>query len=351
MFDRIRQQLQRRIGAKQQVLAQALATRDAAQARLDGAQAALGSAQSGLEHAQAVLAQAHAAAATAAADREAAQAARDAAEEALTLWRDGEPENPLPNGKPNPAWRTWVRRLHELELDVDRKQQALANATNALVAANATRDAAAAQVVTAEGGVAGARAVVAAANDQLAATLTAVTAAQAELVTVSALPAQLDERAARILAEPLDVEDLEQASDRELSEALARQHDRHDLLVHRLETMHGRGATLAGHDATADDLATLAGTIRSWPGTGSDPELNAVAAALDGVAAESRAQRTTPAPWRTDDLAAVAAVLAAQAARIGNLLAAATAERDAAGVALQGDADTLATINAKAPKR
>jgi hypothetical protein len=351
VFDRIRERLKRRIGAQQQVLAQALATRDTAQAQVDAAQAALASAQAGLQNAQTALTQAQGAVATAQASRDTAQAQRDAAAQALAAWADAEPINPLPNGHPNPAWRPWKTKLDRLQDELDGKQTALGNAANALAAATNASNAAAAQLSAAQGGVTEAEAALAAAQGRLAQTLTTVVLAQRELATLSALTAELDARAARILAEPLNVQDLEQAGDGELVEALTRRHTRHDLLTHRLHVIQDRAATLSAHDATADNLAALAATIRSWPGTGTDPDLNAVASALEGIAADSRAHRTFSAEQRTDDLAAVAATVRAQAQRISNLLAAASAQRDAAGVVLQRDADALAAINAKAPKR
>jgi chromosome segregation ATPase len=351
MFDRTRAQLQPQIDAQQQVLAEALALRDAAQGQVDAVVAAVVSAQARLASAQAALTKAQDALAAAQTNRDTARAQRAAAAQAVTDWLDAEPENPLPNGHPNPAWRPWKLQLDQREADLDAKQTALTNDENALAAAATARDAATTQVSTAQGAVASAQEPLPAAQDRLRQTQPAIVKAESDLAELFEVPSELDAREARILAEPLNRTDLELASDAEMLAAFTRRHTRHDLWIQRLQAVKDRGATLSAHDATADDLAALASIIRSWPGAGTDPDLNAVAAALEGIAQDSRTNRMFGAESRSDDLGAVTATLMAQARTISTLLAAANAQRDAAGVALQRSGEALATINKQAPKK
>jgi DNA repair exonuclease SbcCD ATPase subunit len=351
MFDRTRAQLQPQIDAQEQVLAQARALREAAQAQVDAVRATVASTQAGLQNAQTALAQAQGAVATAQTNHDTAQAQLDDTTRRLDVLSATEPDNPLPNGKPNPAWRVWNTKMGQLETELDSRKAALDNAANVLAAAITARDAAAARVPPAQSAVAAAQAAVSAAQDRLTQAQTAIAQAQSDLARVLAVPDELDARAARILAEPLNAADLEQAGDAELSVALTRRHARHDLWTHRVHVVQDRGATLTAHDATADDLAALAGTIRSWPGTGTDPNLNAVATALEGIAQNSRANRPFGAGARTDDLDAVTATLTMQVQAITALLAAANGQSDAASATLQRSADALTAINKKAPRK
>jgi hypothetical protein len=351
MFDRTRAQVQPRVDAQQQVLAEARALRDAAQGQVDVAEAAIASAQANLASAQTALTQAQDALAAAQANRDGARGQRDAAAQAVTDWLDAEPENPLPNGRPNPAWRIWSRTLHEREADLDKKQEALTNSETLLAAAVTNRDTAARQVSTAHDAVTSAQAALPGAQDRLQQTLPAVTKAETDLAELLEVPGELDAREARILADPLDRTDLEEASDAEMLAALTRRHARHDLWTDRLRAVRDRSTTLTAHDATADDLAALAGTIRSWPGFGSDPDLNAVAATLEGIAQSSRINRMFGAEGRTDDLDADTATLTTQTQTVGTLLAAANVQRDDAAAALKRSGDALAAVNKQAPKR
>jgi chromosome segregation ATPase len=351
MFERTRAQLQPRIDAQRQVLADAQALRDAAQSEVDAVVAAVASAQAGLASAQAALTQAEDALTAAQANRDTARAQRAGAAQAVADWLENEPENPLPNGHPNPAWPPWKRQLDQRRAKLEEKQAALTDAENALATTVGVRDAAASRVSSAQDAVASAQQPLAVAQDRLRDTLPAIADAERELAELFQVPAELDARVARILAEPLDRTDLEEASDAEMLAASTRRQSRQDLWGQRLGAVKDRGATLAAHDATADDLAALAAGIRFWLGAGTDPDLNAVATALEQIAQESRTQRMFGAEARSDDLGAATATLMAQADTIGRLLAVANTRRDEAAAALQRSGDALAAINKQAPKK
>ena len=350
MFDRTRAQLQGQIDAQQAVLAQAQAAAAVSQTQVDAADGALASAQGQLQGARGILADAQTNIQSEQAKRDSARTQRDAATQQLSDWADAEPD-PLPNGHPNPQHHAWEVRLQALRQALDAAQSALDNAEGVVAAATTARDQAAADVNLAQGGVNAAQAAVTEAQRRLDVASTAVAAAAQERDRLSAVPAELEARAVRILAEPLNVDDVQQLADRELFEALTRRHERHDRMTHRLAVTQDRGATLNAQDAMADDLTALAVTIRSWPAFAGYPDLDRVATTLEQTAAGSQAQRSGSATARTDDLPFVASQLTAEAQRVQGLLATATAERDAASTRLQQDSDALAAVNANAPRR
>ena len=137
----------------------------------------------------------------------------------------------------------------------------------------------------------------------------------------------LDARAARILAQPLNRSDLEQAADAEVAALLALRARRHDLFVQRAAAVEQRGAVLRGHDGVADRLDTLAAALRSWSEAPSHPEVGAVATALEGIVNASRTQRQNAPQSRSDDLSAAQAILSGQLGQLTALAQQASADQ------------------------
>jgi hypothetical protein len=161
--------------------------------------------------------------------------------------------------------------------------------------------------------------------------------------------AALDTRADRIHAEPLDRPGLEQIADEELAASLRSRSDRHAEWTRRLALNNQRLARLGEHDSTADDLAAVAAAMRAWPDAGAFPTMAAAAEAIEGVVADSRAQRTRQP--RTDDLHAATSALAGALQQLQTAASAATTARDGWARALEADAQALRDINDQAPQR
>lgn len=356
MFDHLRADLTAQ-------LAQARTATEQATNALAQANAAATAASASLQNATQALAQAQGAAAAAASDLTAKQAAanqaqqqRDAAQQELTeaqaaleLLLDsgdrqigkpspGHPVTPVDPGELQQARKRVTEAKAALAAAVTTLQQAqaaLGAASAAANAANAARDAAQHARDTAAAALAAAQAripVLTSARDQSAQTET----------TLTAQLGALDQRAARLLADPLNRPDVQQAADSELSSLLALRGQRLDLYRQRFTAANQRAAALTSQDGTADRLQTLASLIRAWPDVGRYPQLTGVLSAIDGIVSASQSQRQRPAHNRTDDLAGAQATLSAQLAQLNAASQQAAGEQAAAATALSNAAKALA---------
>ena len=356
MFDQLRVQLPTEISATQAAAEQARAAREQAQAQLDRLveelaplQDALTQAQARTQEADTALASARAAADQRRQDRDGAQAALDHARQALTDHMGDEPERFLPNGHLNPEWTEWREVRDQLRKAVADRQVALNQANTALTEAEQTLAAAADSATRAAAAVAAAQAPVDETTAKVAAVQERAEAAAAAIDDATRRAAQLaeqlgglDARAARILAEPLDRADLEQAADAELADLLARRHERQRLLTRRATLAGDRAALLTAQDRTIDGVQALAQQISGWADRGRYPPLAGIVAALDALAAASRSQRARPASQRTDDLPTDRLVLVAQLEALQAVLQQAGNERDQAAAAVATAAQVLA---------
>jgi hypothetical protein len=351
VYEHIRRQLQDRMAAAQGAVTQAEAAVAAAQAAVEQATRSVAEAEAGVAGAQSVLDGANGAAAPPVLALDAARARREEAANELARWLDEEPDNELLDGKPNPRWVAWNRKRAQLARAVDTAAAEIVPAERDVASAVAARDAAAVALAQAQTGVGEARARLRDAEGRLLRASAQLVAAQAALGPMAAAIAELDARAARILAEPFDADAVDRIAEEDLAAAVARRRARQTHYQQRVALAQQRAVTLAAHDQTADELAAVAETIRSWPEAGRYPDLAGIAAGLDGIANESRAQRALPPGARSDDLRPTAAVLGDAVQRLRAILPGATAERDQWASALAADADELARINADAPVR
>ena len=356
MFEHKRLAIEQRLAAANLAVEQAITARDAAQADSDRLAGQLPSLQAAVDQARADAGPANAALAAAQqvvgqrqAERDNAAAARDAVQRALTDHLKAEPLESLGRDKPNPAWATWNRKRGQLEEKVDaatatlgRAGQALAQAEQARDGAATTASLAAAAVAAAQSRLDGARAALAAAQQRVADLTAAIDRPQQAAAVLAALAESLTARAARILAEPLDRQDLERAADLELADALMVRRQRHQLLGRRATVAAARAALLADHDRVVDDLAGLRAEIAAWPDAGRWPSLAGLVTAVDALVAESTRQRARHPGERDDDLRGAAAGLAGQLAVLEAVLAQAVAERDSAQATLVRVAADLA---------
>jgi chromosome segregation ATPase len=356
VFDHVRTDLQNQLSDAQVSLQQATATRDAAQSdadllagQLQLLQEALTQAQTNAQNANSALASAQAIVEQRQQTCVSAQSARDAAQNNLSEYKDREPENPLPNGHPNPAWLAWKKEVQRLETVLAAAQSALDTANAALAQAQQGPDAAAsaaaaarAAVTTAQNQLSSVTTGVATAQQRVAAASAALNDAQRIAALLSAQISGLDARAARILAGPLDRADLEQAADAELADLLDHRHHRHDLLTHRVDLVTDRATVLVAQDATVDGVGTLRAAIGAWTDTGRYSTLAGVAAALDAIVIASQTQRAQPAAQRTDDLPRTRTILATQLDSLQAALRQASAERETANATL---AQAIQAIN------
>ncbi len=170
--------------------------------------------------------------------------------------------------------------------------------------------------------------------------------AQHAVDEVSAQIGPLDTRAARILAEPLNRPDLEQAADAELAALSDLRGERAGLYAQRAGAIADRVAALEAQDQTADQLAQLISVLTSWNDGVAQGHYNTVTpiiTSLEGVVDASRAQRATPDPRaRTDDLAAAQQTLTTSLAGLQAVLAQAQGEQASAASALAAAAQALA---------
>ena len=363
MFEHLRTDLTAQLARAQDAVKRAVVARDQAQQQLDARiadlparAAALASAQAGAQSAAAALAAAQAVVTQRSDACDAAQRGVEAAETKLDDLAGKEPDEELPNGKPNPAHAAWVRAVQQAQIRASSASTTLAAANQALAQAASGRDTAAAAAGAAANAVSAAQAQLVAAN-------AAVTAAQQRLAAESATIVEdqhaadaidaeiggLNARAARLLAEPLDRGDLEAAADAELAGLLAARRHRHELWTTRAQQRAVRASVLAAQDATVDDAHTVRDAIASWPDAPRYPALANVTSALDSVIIASAAQRSTPPASRTDDLALAADVLSAQVAAVQAVAQQAAAERDAASTQLAQAAAALAQHQRRAP--
>ena len=351
MYEHIKAQLQQRIDAQQPAIAQAQAIEQTWRANVDAAATTLTTAQNNAAGAQQALDALNAAVAAAQERVDAADPHLQKADQAVADWAATEPDTELPDGRPNPQWGAWHRKLLALQDRADAARADLAAAQGALRDAAAQRDQGAAALAAAHARVADAQVALADSQDGLATAGQDLAAQQAFVQSLVGEGPRLDARAARILAQPLDRDDVNALADDELAEALALRSQRQQLRQERVNIVAQRATTLAAYDATADDLAVVAASINGWPDAGLHPDLAAITGGLDALADGSRTQRSRPADTRTDDLHAATATLNDLVSRMQTIVDAATVERDAASAALTQDASDLADLKAAAPKR
>jgi chromosome segregation ATPase len=356
MFERKRLAIEQRLAAANLAVEQAISARDAAQAdsdrlagQLPSFQTAVDQARAGAEPANAALAAAQQVVVQRQAERDNAAAARDAASRALAGHLNDEPPETLARDKPNPAYAAWNRKRRQLEEKVDAATATLEQAGQVLAQAEQARDGAAAAaslaaaaVTAAQSQLDGTRAALAAAQQRAADLTAAIDRPQQAAEALAGLAESLTARVARILAEPLDRQDLERAADLELADALAVRRQRHQLLGRRAGVAAARAALLAEHDRVVDDLTGLRAEIAAWPDVGRWPPLGGLVAAVDALVTEPTQQRARPARERDDDLRGAATGLASQLTVLQAVLTQAAAERDNAQATLAQVAADLA---------
>ena len=351
MYERTKAHLELRISAQQTTIDQAEAGAQSARAGVDAAAGALTAAQNDAAGAQQTLDGLTTAVGTAEAAVGAAETHAEHAAQAVDDWAANEPDRPEPPEKPNPGWLLWNRKLQALERKAAAARGAVTDAQRAVDNAKAQRDQSAVALAAAQSRVADGQAALARAQGVQANAEQAVVAGQAVLQSLVEEGRRLDALAARILAEPLDRDDVNAAGDAELAAALAVRTSRQQLRYDRLGLVGRRAATLGAYDATADELAVVAASIRGLPDAAAYSGLVDVADGVDALAAASREQRARPAADRSDDLDAAAVVLADLLGLMQGIAIAATAECDACAAALAEDASELADLKAAAPKK
>jgi len=307
---------------------------------------------------------------SAAADRDAAQAAVDQRQsvrdttagtldqtrQVVAALADEEPENPLPNGKPNPAWAGWNARMRQARQRVQAAEQALAGAQAELSAAGQARDAAAARAAQAAAQLADARARTANAQAELDVAGAGATAAEQRLrirreevdQARAALPA-LDARAAQLGAVTFDRDLLEQLADQEYAASAELHGQRAELLARRMARLADKRSRLSTLDSLAAGLVPLRAAIAGWPDAGRFPSLDAARAALGGLLDTLQQQRGIPPERRTDDLGAYLARLDQAAEALQAAVARAGAERELAAGQLAAAAQALADHQREQP--
>jgi chromosome segregation ATPase len=225
-------------------------------------------------------------------------------------------------------------------------QAAVGPAQNAATAANAALQNAQAATAAAQQRRDGAQSAVDAQQQQVSQLTAQRDQAQQAIGQVSAQIASLDARAARILAEPLNRPDLEQAADAELAALSDLRGERAGLYAQRAGAIADRVAALETQDQAADQLAQLISVLTSWNdgiARGHYNTVTAIITSLEGIVDASRAQRATPDPRaRTDDLTAAQQTLASSLAGLQAVLARARGEQTSSASKLTGAARALA---------
>jgi chromosome segregation ATPase len=355
MFERLRAVLGRGVTAAQAGVVAAQAARDAAVAEVAPRQALLPALQddvtaaaAGVDAATAQVGPLQAVVDQRMADSQQAQTALAAAQQRLADHEANEPADEI-NGHVNPAWVKWKKRRDELQRAVDNAAAAADAALVALGQAQQALAAAAAQVAAAQATLgqardrlAGGEAAVVAAQEAVTAAEQGIVQAQDAVVAAQARVDGLDARAARLVAEPLDRTDLETAADAELADQRAALAHRHDAMTRRAAAVEARRQEQGVLDVTVDALAELRRVVLASPQVGRRPSLPALAAAIQAAVDANRAQRGRPVRDRADDVAALHDVLAARLADLRADLAAASADRAAAAIALRQAAHDLA---------
>lgn len=313
--------------------------------------------------AEAAIAPAQQQAQSAAADRDAAQAtvdqrrsARDTAAGTLQQARrdrntiaDQEPDNPLPSGKPNPAWPAWRARMRQADQRVQAAEQALAATESDLSAAVRAWDAVAVAAAQAAARLAEAQAMSASALADLEAAHAALHAAEQglsaqrqEVDRARAAVQALDARAARLVATPLDRAVLEPLADEEYAALAELRRQRAGLLTDRVARLADKRVRLSTLDSSAAGLAPLREAIAGWPDAGRFPSLGTANAALGSVLDAVQQQRANPPERRSDDFGAILARLDEAAAALQAAVTQAGMERDQAAAQLTAVAQALA---------
>ena len=360
MFEHLRQHLEAQLAQAQSVLTQAQSALSAADAQLTTLETQLSDASSALATAQAAQAQAQSAAnsansALAAANGLFAQRAT-ARNAAAAVLDDAKAEladiiREFPHG--GPLLLAAERKVQQAQQAYNATAQPLAAAQAAVGSAQTTANAANAALQNAQAATAAAQQrrdqgqSAVASEEQTVAQLTAQRdQAQHAVDAVSAQIAPLDARAARILAEPLNRPDLEQAADAELAALSGLRQQRAGFYAQRAAAITDRVVTLEAQDQIADQLAQLIGALTSWNAgiaQGHYPAVTPIIASLQGVVDASHAQRTAPHPSaRTDDLAAAEQALTTSLAGLHAVLAQAQAEQSDAAGKLAAAAQALA---------
>jgi hypothetical protein len=346
VYDHIRARLQSTLQARQADGAAAAASTAAAQAALDAATAAIAAAQAALAAATQVLAAAHNSLAAANASVQARTTAVASAQSDVDDWMAEEhdfPSDPGHPGHPNPGW---AKRMAELQRILATARQALVAAQAAAANAGAAVGSAAAAVLARQNDLAVHQAELAAAQARLVAAQAAATAAAAGIADAQAALATLDERAARVLATPLDADDLAAFADEEQVDVSRLRQQRAVTRATRHTVSVQRDGILADHDAGIEALAALASAMHQWTDS-TIPDPPQLAGSLDAIVTSARTQRG--AMPRADDLAGLTTPVQAVLDRLQADVAQATARSNQAAAALQAAIAAVDTVNQEAP--
>ncbi|HVP31744.1 MAG TPA: hypothetical protein VMW35_21545 [Myxococcota bacterium] len=355
MYEHVRAGLTDDASVAQQAVQQATAARDGVRDELNRQGAGLPPLQAALDAANATLdarnrdvAAAQAVVSARASEQQQAQDAVEEAEDAYDRHGGDEPPAVEPGPAGQAQLRQWQRERAQLRHDIDAAKAALAATRPPLAQAQQTLAAAAAVAAVAASAASQARdqlnaatSAINATRQRLADAEAAIVAAQHAVDAIAARMADLDRRAAVLVAAPLDRTTLEPAADLELADLQACWQRRHDLFAGRANAIAARGTLLAAHDTTVDDLAALRSQLAGWSDTGRWPALAGVVSALASVIAANAAQRGHLPLDRADDLAGTRDLLAAQLTALQSIVSQATAERDQAQRALDQARDAL----------
>ena len=348
MYEHIRANLAKDIAAAEDRVTQAIAHRDQAVARLAERQADLARFQQAVADAAAALEarQQELAAAQAVVDQRAAvrDAAQDDLDDAQRAFDDNGGDEPPFFDNPEDL-RRWHELHDALKAAIKDAQDALDATSPPLVEATQARDAvqnavdAAAGLLAADqGDVNRATLEVTLAQQAVANAEGGITQARVDVDAVKAKVTALDRREAALKAAleatPIDRPALEQAADIEEADLQAGWQRRRTLFENRVLFRNGRGATLAAHDTTMDELAVLRSQIAGSSEAGAFPGLGAVLTEMAAVLADNAAQRTRPPLERTDDLDALRDRLTSLMFALQDLTGVATQARDSASQAL-----------------
>lgn len=355
MFEHLRRE-------REAAVQHAMAALTAAEESLTPLKAVVSEREAAREAAGAAIAPAQQRAQSAAANMDAAQAtvnqrrsARDTAAGTLDQARqdgdtiaDEEPENPLPNGKPNPRWPAWNTQMRHADQRVQAAEQALTAAESDLSTAVQVRDTAAAEAAQAAAQLADKQARAANAQADFAAARAAFDTVEQGLPTErqavdqarAALQA-LDARAAQLMATPLDRGVLEPLADEEYAALSELRQQRAELLARRVARVADQRVRLSALDSFAAGLAPLRQVIGGWPDASRFPSLGTANAALVSVLDAIQQQRANPPGQRTDDFGVLLARLDQAAAALQAAVAQASTERDQAAAQLTAAAQAL----------
>ena len=369
MYDYARSGLQATLAARQQaqvtahqavLAAQSVvgtATNNLAAANnvLSVARSAVPPAQSNLAAAQANAAQAAQAAANAQAAVTAWEqqmpepylgtfAATDTSERPTTL-----PDRALPGGgypRPNPEYAVWLKQYNVLKAARDSANNAR-NAANANVAtAQTALNNANQQVAVAQNAVVARTQELASANASLTTAQNGEQGAASATAAAQAQIAALDARAARVLALPLDRPGLTAIAEEEQAEVSRLRALRATARANRQSASASRSALLAGHSGSVAALVPISSALRGWVDA-AYPDPPNVASMIDvAIATASGQAASNP---RNDDVAGVTAQVQAALARLQTTVDAAVRDRDAKYQTLQAARDAVASVVADQP--